>query len=287
MWRHLTNKVYKCRSACVIADVECVGQPTDLIFVVDRSGSICDDLKVSTCENWNITLAFAMGLIMRLDIGAAATRVGLIAYGNLAYIEVPLDKFLDKDELLDAIGVVKYIPNKGTNTSGGLMVMMEEFKKSDSRNTTTLQIGVIISDGKSTREPHKTVPTAQKAKESGITLYVVGVTANIDLAELVNMSSQSDGKENSYFLSPTFDALEQIGEQLGIKICEAVQNDNSSDDTSGNITETPNFFPPGRLPDCPQCGMRSGLHSTIVQLSFIMRRRSIIFVCCTRCVCVL
>ncbi len=63
----------------------CSGGTADIVFVVDRSGSICNDETVFECDNWDLVLNFMENMVGELTIGSDATRVGVISYGNQAY----------------------------------------------------------------------------------------------------------------------------------------------------------------------------------------------------------
>lgn len=70
--------------------LECVAQALDLVFVVDGSGSICDnDPKFVygtdvTCDNWKFALKFMEDFVSDMDIGLTSTRVGLVTFATTA-----------------------------------------------------------------------------------------------------------------------------------------------------------------------------------------------------------
>ncbi len=188
------------------------------MFVVDRSGSICNDEAVFSCNNWVLMLDFMDGLVFDLTMGADATRVGVVVYGNQAYVEIKLGEYDSKSDLRDAISEIDYDPNKGTNTSGGILLMREEFHDHQVTSSVT-KIAVIITDGKSTRDADDTVPNAEAARDEGIKIVVIGVTESIDEDELRLMSSEPQIVDQNYFASPTFEALDEVMASVTAQIC--------------------------------------------------------------------
>jgi hypothetical protein len=79
--------------------VDCVGQGLDLVFVVDGSGSICDNDpkfqygKDTTCDNWNFILKFMGDFVNDMDIGLTSTRVGLVTFATTATLGWDLKKY--------------------------------------------------------------------------------------------------------------------------------------------------------------------------------------------------
>ena len=198
---------------------ECEGAATDLIFVVDASGSICDDENVTTCENWQTIRLFVGGLVDELVIGPEDTRVGVVVYGNLAYLRIGLTQYDNQQDLKDAVSKLVYDPKKGTNTSGGIQVMREEFANNHREGAT--QISIIITDGKATRDIDSTIPNAEAARADGIIIFAIGITDSINEDELQSLSSEPQVLGENFFVSPTFDALSNIEDVVTTEVCEA------------------------------------------------------------------
>ena len=157
------------------------------------------------------------GLIEALDVGFDATRVGVVVYGNRPYLEVSLIEFGNESELRAKVAEIPYDPNKGTNTAGGITLMMEEFE--DHPRTDVTRIAVIITDGKSTINDENTIPNAEEARDEGITVFAIGVTESAEESELRGMSSEPQELDRNYFISPTFDALADIQGTVTSQIC--------------------------------------------------------------------
>lgn len=72
--------------------IDCKNATMDLVFVVDGSGSICDNDPEfrkgidTTCDNWKFILKFMRDMTNSLTIGMTATRVGLVTFATKAQV---------------------------------------------------------------------------------------------------------------------------------------------------------------------------------------------------------
>ena len=200
----------------------CDGGAVDLIFVLDRSGSICNDESVPGCDNWDMMIYSVEYLIENFRIGPYDTRVGVVAYGSRAHLQIGLPDFDNKIDLLDGVFSIPYDPNKGTNTAGGIQLMTQEFQ--DNPRSGATKIAIIITDGKSRINAGDTIPSAASARNDGIIIYAIGVTENIDENEVRLMSSEPQILDQNYFLSPTFEAIISVADELIGQICILTQS---------------------------------------------------------------
>ena len=66
--------------------------PSDVVFVVDMSGSICNNERVDTCDNWREVKNFVSDMVERMSpelINYA--RFGLVTFGNEGETEFGLN----------------------------------------------------------------------------------------------------------------------------------------------------------------------------------------------------
>ena len=80
-------------------------------------------------------------------------------------------------------------------------------------------IALIITDGKSSKDFERTIPEATLAKESGIEIYAIGVTAAVDMVELYNIASSPS---SSHVFNVT--TYETLGTALSYFISQACFN---------------------------------------------------------------
>lgn len=81
---------HECRSISDCAEL-------DIVFVVDESGSICDqdptfNPRTQLCRNWVSVRNFLAEVVQALPVGVRGTHVGLITYRG----EVVVDWLLDR-----------------------------------------------------------------------------------------------------------------------------------------------------------------------------------------------
>ena len=114
--------------------------PTDVMFVLDSSGSIGEESYQRMRE---YTFNYTEGLLN----GNSDSRVGVILYSRSARVEIDLD-FLNnntQEELLERIRNLPYI-RPGTNTPEGLCLLkFRPWRESVS----VLRIAIVLTDGMS------------------------------------------------------------------------------------------------------------------------------------------
>jgi hypothetical protein len=79
--------------------VEVCHGKSDIVFVVDSSGSIDD----SDILNWERVKNFTKSVVELLDIGRDNVRIGLVLFGNEAHIQFYLDSYYDVENMNAAI----------------------------------------------------------------------------------------------------------------------------------------------------------------------------------------
>lgn len=94
-------------------ETDCIASALDLVFVVDGSGSICDNDpdfvygKDVTCNNWKFILQFMVDFVRDMEIGFSATRVGLVTFATQAELEWNLTRYkLHENYLLNLISLL-------------------------------------------------------------------------------------------------------------------------------------------------------------------------------------
>eukprot|EP00062_Callorhinchus_milii_P019814 gi/632974762/ref/XP_007903856.1/ PREDICTED: von Willebrand factor A domain-containing protein 2 [Callorhinchus milii] len=135
----------------------------DLLFLLDGSYSIG---KGSFEKSKHVVIK----LCDALDINPDRVRVGVIQYGSRPKFEFFLNSYLTKEEVKEE---VKRIVFRGGSTQTGLAlkyVLHKDFP--GGRNSSVPRILVVLTDGKS--QGH-IVPAATHVKQTGITVFAVGV----------------------------------------------------------------------------------------------------------------
>ena len=130
-----------------------------------------------------------------------------------------LDEFSNGNDLANAFLGITY-PGANTNTSGGLWVARSQLfnaRRGDRPEVPNLLI--VITDGKSTFDSDRTLPTAEDIRQDGVQMVSIGITNSIDETELQGLSSPPQILGQNYFTSPDFQQLENIIEGLLTQTC--------------------------------------------------------------------
>ncbi|TKR77104.1 hypothetical protein L596_018138 [Steinernema carpocapsae] len=160
----------------------CPAQPTDLVFVIDGSGSIGSLIFQSD------VLRFVSEFVELFDIGPDRTRVGVVQYSDRIRHEFDLNEHSDIESLKKAIASIEYLT--GLTRTGAAIehVVSEAFsERRGSRPVSpgVARVAIVITDGRS--QDNVTVP-ANNARAQKIQLFAVGVTSHVLDDELETIS---------------------------------------------------------------------------------------------------
>lgn len=189
----------------------------DIGFIIDGSGSIRDaNPPDGSFDNWRLLLQFVANVIDRLPrIGA---RVGAVLFSDKGELLFGLNKYhltASKEAILKTA-----YPGSNTNTSGGLWVAQNQlFTVNQGDRPNVPNVAIIITDGKSTFDSQKTIPSAEALRQDGVQVISVGITSSVDANELKAMSSYPHVLGQNYFTSPDFRQLENIINSLIANAC--------------------------------------------------------------------
>jgi collagen type VI alpha len=200
---------FQCDCANGVSGVQCqliCNQNADVVFLIDESGSYGP-------VNFQKQLDFLRTTIQSMNIGAKASRVALISFGNRATVHFHLDTYSTSKDVLDACSI-QYLGGS-TNTSDGLQAMLAEFSRA---RPEVPKIGIVMTDGKSDNFLATTV-AAEQVRLSGVSIIVVSVgnmTWVPELSAIVsNPSSQNILNVSNY------DSFSSISSTLQGYLCIA------------------------------------------------------------------
>ncbi|KAL3093349.1 hypothetical protein niasHS_005863 [Heterodera schachtii] len=176
----------------------CPKQRTDLIFLIDGSGSIGSQVFR------NEVLRFIKEFIELFDIGLDNTRVGLIQYSDQIRHEFNLNQYSDKQSLLRAVDQTQYLTGL-TRTGAAIQHMVTE-GFSERRGVRPIseganRVAVVITDGRS--QDNVTQP-AIAARNHQVNTFAIGVTDHVSSNELENIA----GSPNRWFFVEGFKELD-------------------------------------------------------------------------------
>ena len=195
----------------------CVGK-VDMGILLDRSGSI----NQADPGNWNRMLDFVTRIVRSLIISQDAAHIGIVTYADNAKVEFTLDRYYDQQEVVDAIKDFEYIGGS-TNTAGGIFTLRTQVydpSKSNLRGdrADVPNVCIIITDGESNIDATRTIPNADDLKADGCTVFVIGITNSVRIAELRGMSSNGVLGQ-TYWLSPQFTDLVNLIDAIVNSTC--------------------------------------------------------------------
>lgn len=213
----------------VTSTTDCSSSDADVVFVLDSSGSICDDQPVPTCQNWQTMVAFVHEIATQLNIGIDNTRVGVIVYGSQAQNRWFLNSYNTKTTVLSQIDGLQYTQEQPTGTNLALEALLtEQFIIANGDRSDVQNIAIVITDGKAT----ETALTSQAAaaienlqgNSNAIKVLAIGVTASAVESEVKEISTQPEVLNQNYWISPSFDQLTQIATAVVSQTCNIISS---------------------------------------------------------------
>ena len=162
---------------CALARPEWVGEPIklektarDLMLAVDLSGSMeATDFKDKSGVKTD-RLSVAKGVLKEFVDGRDGDRLGLIVFGNAAYLQAP---FTDDRKtwltLLDESIINMAGPSTALGDAIGLSIA--HFRESKTEN----RVLIVLTDGNDTGSRVPPLDAAKIAKVEGVTIYTVAV----------------------------------------------------------------------------------------------------------------
>ncbi|CAJ0943046.1 unnamed protein product, partial [Mesorhabditis belari] len=192
----------------------CPKQKTDLMFLIDGSGSI------GSYVFKNEVLRFVKEFVDLFEIAADRTRVGLIQYSDQIRHEFDLNQHPDKVSLLRAIGETQYLTGL-TRTGAAIQHMVKEgfSERRGARHQADdiSRVAIIITDGRS--QDNVSGP-ALAARDLKINIFAIGVTDHVLASELESIA----GSPNRWFYVDRFKDLDTRLRSLIQKVaCPTVQ----------------------------------------------------------------
>ena len=93
----------------------------DVVFLLDRSGSICDAAGPGLPPSWNYLIDFAVELTETFDIGPNAVKVSTVTFGNKGKVYFYLEEFTTQSDVATYLREID-CKRENTNTTGGIWV---------------------------------------------------------------------------------------------------------------------------------------------------------------------
>ena len=107
-------------------------------------------------------------MVLAFPFSHTEVRFGVVAYGNRTTVEFFLNAHNDTDDYLAAIDQIQW-RDQATNTSDGIRIMHSVmFTEANGDRPGMPNIGIVVTDGASSRDSDLTIPEADIARHKGI-----------------------------------------------------------------------------------------------------------------------
>ena len=155
---------------------------------------------------------FIKEMVRGFNVGKDNTHVGVVLFSSNAEVVFAFDEHYDKASVLQAIDDMKY-PGQNTNTGQGLTTARTELFGKGSRPGVPNMV-LVLTDGKSSDSVDE---PAQKLRDSGVTIYSVGIGNNFEVDELNAMATHPD---SDHVFTADFDAMGTIVNAIKGQMCK-------------------------------------------------------------------
>ncbi|XP_008290436.1 matrilin-2 isoform X2 [Stegastes partitus] len=211
--------VCKCRTGYTLQPdgktcQQCGDGVMDLVFVIDGSKSLGP-------ANFELVKQFVNGIVDSLNISRMGTHVGLLQYSTKVRTEFTLSQYTTARNIKQAVSRMQYM-GRGSMTGSALRHMFEfSFSAKEGARPNTPRVSIVFTDGRSQDDVSE---WATKAKNSGVTIYVLGIGKAIE-QELREIASEPDEKHLYY--AEDFEKMGEITKKLKSRICTDKPSDDS------------------------------------------------------------
>ena len=190
---------------------DCTPKPTDLVFVLDESGSVGE-------TNFLLQNEFVARFVDGFNIGKTATQVAVMTFSSSMVVEFYLNKYHDKARLIEAIKHINYSHPALTLTHTALKIARTEMLNvTNGKRPDALPFVIVVTDGKSTVTP-LTIAEAKKLHAMNVTVFAIGISSEVNEAELRGIASDP----KNVIIVEDFQSLKKIHCQALNRACEGM-----------------------------------------------------------------
>ena len=182
----------------------------DLVFILDTSTSV-------TKPNFLLMLDFLKYFLVPANIQDDNVRVGIVIYSTRVFIQFQMSDYIgNKRGVYQAIDKIPY-EYGSTNTYGGLNTMRTQMFLPETGDRPDVDnVVILITDGVSNINARRTIPEAEKARDQGIRIYVIGIGLT-DTKEIDGIASRP--LDENRFTVQEFSELQDMRQKVFGSIC--------------------------------------------------------------------
>ncbi|XP_017268760.1 matrilin-2 isoform X1 [Kryptolebias marmoratus] len=179
----------------------------DLVFVIDGSKSLGP-------ANFELVKQFVNSIVDSLNISRTGTHVGLIQYSTKVRTEFTLGRYVAAQRVKQAVTQIQYM-GRGSMTGSALRHMFEfSFSDKEGARPNVPRVSIVFTDGRSQDDVSE---WASKAKNSGVTIYALGVGKAIE-QELREIASEP--ADMHLYYAENFEKMGEISKKLKSRMCK-------------------------------------------------------------------
>ena len=189
-----------------------IENPTDLVLVLDRSGSMSGVPLAAMKEGSN---TFIDIIQQATDDGSGSgdlgsgTRMGVVSFSSTAVVDAPLTASVSQLK-----GAVDALTAGGSTNHGDAFAKATQLLET---GTNPVKVMVLFTDGNTTAGPPP-APIAAQARDKGIIIYCIGLVGSdgLDVSALNNWATDPDSVHVA--IAPTPQDLEEIFAELAANL---------------------------------------------------------------------
>ncbi|XP_048580138.1 uncharacterized protein LOC5520382 [Nematostella vectensis] len=232
----------------------CLDQKANIAFVVDGSSSI----ERAGAGNYERIKTFIKSVVSALRVGPDNVHVGLVKYSTFSDVAFPIAS-RTQNETLDAIDLIAY--RGGWTYTGEAVDLARTDLFGSAPRKDVFNVLVVLTDGQA---QDSVGPPAQRVRDSGVSLYSIGVGCCYSQGELIEMAGSS-----SNVFTASFEKLGEVVQAIRDRICLAMNSCSLGHCKNGascisiipdqyNCTCTDNFKGPNCTEDVNECDASPG-----------------------------
>ncbi|XP_031157288.1 collagen alpha-6(VI) chain isoform X1 [Sander lucioperca] len=188
----------------ICSEDACKDVPSDLLFLIDSSGSIYP-------EDYEKMKEFMKAVISKSFIGKNEVHVGVMQFSDERQLAFPLTRYFSKEEMSAAINEMQQIGG-GTLTGEAITDVSQYFTEGRGGRPSMRQRLVVITDGEAQDEVKG---PAEALREKGVVVYAIGVV-DANTTQLGEIA----GSPDRVYAERDFDALKDLESQLALELCD-------------------------------------------------------------------
>ena len=188
---------------------------------MDNSGDLSELESQNKTNYWRILTETIVQIISHLQIGENKFHFSLVTFNNSSTIEFKLDDYVKKPSIFKKIRNLQFLGGE-RNISSGLYTMLHTFDPKSNKYGDRWKIrnvGVFVTSRSSIMDKNNFTEVLKEVKKQGITMISVGISDNIDEAELSFIST--DGKKGETYWRSSRESLDkEMIKSVSDKLCQ-------------------------------------------------------------------